>query len=73
MYTHVKRAGVAGEFSIEEMLRITQERLDEGYTALKYSIIPPIKAIENPQNVRKHVERILPCDDHSRARMFRWK
>ena len=57
MYTHVKRAGVAGEFSIEEMLRITDERLAEGYTALKYSIIPPIKAVDNPENTRKHVER----------------
>jgi len=57
MYTHVKRAGVAGEFPVEEMLKIAQDRLDEGYTALKYSIIPPIKAIENPENTRKHVER----------------
>ena len=57
MYTHVKRAGVAGEFSIEEMLKITDERLAEGYTALKYSIIPPIKAIENPANMAKHIER----------------
>lgn len=57
MYTHVKRAGVAGEFPIEEMLRIAQDRLDEGYTALKYSIIPPIKTIDSPENTKKHVER----------------
>ena len=57
MYTHVKRAGVAGEFSIDEMLRITDDRLREGYTALKYSIIPPIRAIENPKETEKHVER----------------
>ena len=57
MYTHVKRAAVAGDFSVEEMLQIAKQRLDEGYTALKYSIIPPIKAIDNPQNTRKHVER----------------
>ena len=57
MYTHIKRAGVAGEFSIEEMLKITDQRLKDGYTALKYSIIPPIKAIENPANTQKHVER----------------
>ncbi|MBQ8357689.1 MAG: galactonate dehydratase, partial [Clostridia bacterium] len=57
MYTHVKRAGVAGEFPISEMLEIAQQRLDEGYTALKYSIIPPIKSIENPENTKKHVER----------------
>ncbi|MBQ9116953.1 MAG: galactonate dehydratase [Clostridia bacterium] len=57
MYTHIKRAGVAGEFPIEEMLSITDERLKDGYTALKYSIIPPIRAIENPENIQKHVER----------------
>ena len=57
MYTHVKRAGVPGEFSIDEMLKITQDRLDEGYTALKYSIIPPIKTMENPQNIKAHVDR----------------
>ncbi len=57
MYTHIKRAGVAGEFAVEEMLDIAKQRLNDGYTALKYSIIPPIKAIESPQNTRKHVER----------------
>ena len=57
MYTHIKRAGVAGEFAIEEMLSIADERLKDGYTALKYSIIPPIKAIENPANIEKHIER----------------
>ena len=57
MYTHIKRAGVAGEFSIDEMLSIAKQRLDDGYTALKYSIIPPIKTIENPENTQKHVER----------------
>ncbi len=57
MYTHVKRAGTPGEFSIEEMLDITQGRLDEGYTALKYSIIPPILPIDTPASVDKHVDR----------------
>ena len=57
MYTHVKRTAIAGEFSIEEMLDITQSRLDEGYTALKYSIIPPIRIIDTPASVKKHVER----------------
>ncbi len=57
MYTHIKRAGTPGEFPIEEMLKITDERLRDGYTALKYSIIPPIKAIENPENIEKHIER----------------
>ena len=57
MYTHIKRAGVAGEFSIDEMLAIADERLKDGYTALKYSIIPPIRAIETPENTEKHIER----------------
>ena len=35
MYSHIKRAGVAGDFSIEEMLKIADDRLREGYTALK--------------------------------------
>lgn len=57
MYTHIKRAGVAGDFPIEEMISIAKERLAQGYTALKYSIIPPIKPIENPENTRIHIER----------------
>lgn len=57
MYTHIKLAGVAGEFPIEQMLSMADERLKEGYTALKYSIIPPIKQIETPENMQKHVER----------------
>ena len=57
MYTHIKRAGVAGEFPIEDMLAIADERLRDGYTALKYSIIPPIKQVDSPENTRKHVER----------------
>lgn len=57
MYTHIKRAGVPAEFPIEQMLEIADERLEKGYTALKYSIIPPIKAIENPENMQKHIDR----------------
>lgn len=57
MYTHIKTAAVAGEFPIEDMLSIADERLTHGYTALKYSIIPPLKAVENPENIEKHIER----------------
>ena len=57
MYTHIKLAGIAGEFPLEDMLKMAQSRLEEGYTALKYSIIPPIKPIDNPENTKKHVER----------------
>lgn len=57
MYTHIKRAGMPAEFPIEDMLSIADERLAKGYTALKYSIIPPIKTIDNPENTEKHIER----------------
>ena len=57
MYTHIKRTAVAGDFSVDEMLNITDERLRAGYTALKYSIIPPIRAIDTPQNLMGHIAR----------------
>ncbi len=57
MYTHIKVAGVAGEFPLEDMLNIARRRLADGYTALKYSIIPPIRFIENPENTEAHVQR----------------
>ena len=57
MYTHIKRTAVAGDFSVDEMLNITDERLRVGYTALKYSIIPPIRAIDTPQNLMGHIAR----------------
>ncbi len=64
MYTHLKIAGTPGEFPIEKMLEIADERLERGYTALKYSIIPPIKAIENPENIEKHIERFARVREH---------
>ena len=57
MYTHIKRTAVEGDFSVDEMLNITDERLRAGYTALKYSIIPPIRAIDTPQNLMGHIAR----------------
>lgn len=57
MYTHIKKVGVSGDFSIEEMLAMADSRLKEGYTALKYSVIPPIKFVEPPQKIAEHVER----------------
>ena len=64
MYTHLKTAGVAGEFPIESMLKLADERLAKGYTALKYSIIPPIKTIDNPENTAKHIERFAKIREH---------
>ena len=64
MYTHIKRAGVAGEFPIEEMINIADQRLAEGYTALKYSIIPPIRQVDTPANTKAHVERFAKIREH---------
>lgn len=64
MYSHIKVAGTAGEFPVEEMLAMADQRLAEGYTALKYSIIPPIQQIENPENTMKHVERFRQIRQH---------
>ncbi len=57
MYTHIKRTAVVGDFAVEEMLAIAKERLAEGYTALKYSIIPPIRAIDTPERTEEHIAR----------------
>ena len=64
MYSHIKLAGAAGEFPIEDMLKIADGRLAEGYTALKYSIIPPIKQVDTPENTKKHVERFARVREH---------
>lgn len=64
MYTHIKRTAVVGEFSVEEMLDIADQRLADGYTALKYSIIPPIKQVDSPANTKAHVERFARIREH---------
>ena len=57
MYTHIKATAIQGGNSVEEMVNIAKERVAQGYTALKYSIIPPINLIENPENTLEHIER----------------
>lgn len=57
MYTHIKAAAIRDGNSVSEMLQMARARLDAGYTALKYSIIPPIRPIENPANTMEHVAR----------------
>ena len=57
MYGHLKPTGHPGEFPIPDMLAITDKRLEEGFTVMKYSIIPPIKPIDNMEMVDKVVER----------------
>lgn len=57
MYTHIKAPAIAGGPSIEEMTEVARQRVCAGYTALKYSIIPPILPIESPAHIREHVAR----------------
>lgn len=57
MYGHLKPAAIAGDFPISGMLEITDRRLEDGFTVMKYSIIPPIRPIDNMEMVDKVVER----------------
>ena len=57
MYGHLKPTGHPGDFPIPEMLKITDKRLADGFTVMKYSIIPPIRPIDNMEMVDKVVER----------------
>lgn len=57
MYGHLKPVGHMAEFSVEDMLVITRQRLDDGFTIMKYSIIPPIRAIDTLDMVHKVVDR----------------
>lgn len=64
MYSHIKVAGTAGDFPVESMLKMADQRLSEGYTALKYSIIPPMQFIETPESTRLHIERFRRVREH---------
>ena len=57
MYGHLKPTGHPGDFPVSDMLKITDSRLADGFTVMKYSIIPPIKPIDNMEMVDKVVER----------------
>ena len=57
MYGHLKPTGHPGDFPIPDMLKITDKRLADGFTVMKYSIIPPIRPIDNMEMVDKVVER----------------
>ena len=57
MYGHLKPTGHPGDFPIPDMLKITDTRLADGFTVMKYSIIPPIRPIDNMEMVDKVVER----------------
>lgn len=57
MYTHIKATAIQGGNTVEDMVNIAKDRVSKGYTALKYSIIPPIHLIENPEQTMEHIER----------------
>ena len=58
MYTHVKAIAIKGGNTVEEMCRLAQKRLAEwGMTALKYSIIAPIRPIIGMAEMKPHIER----------------
>lgn len=57
MYGHLKPAGQAADFPLSSMLEITDRRLADGFTVMKYSIIPPIRPIDTMEKVGEVVER----------------
>ncbi len=57
MYGHLKPAGHAPQFPLEDMLAIARKRRDDGFTVVKYSIIPPLLPIETMATEESIVER----------------
>ncbi len=57
MYTHIKQVAIKDGNSIENMVTIAKKRVENGYTALKYSIIPPIQNIDTKLAMNQHIER----------------
>ena len=57
MYTHIKPTAIQAGYPPDEMIDLALQRIEEGYTALKYSIIPPIEFLENKVNLTVHIER----------------
>ena len=57
MYGHLKPACTVADFSVPDMLEITRQRLEEGFTVMKYSIIPPIRPIDTFAAEEKAIER----------------
>ena len=58
IYTHVKQIARLDGNSIAEMCAFAQKRLDEwGMTAVKYSIIPPIRPVIGREELKPHIER----------------
>ena len=57
MYGHLKPVGQAADFPLSSMLETTDHRLADGFTVMKYSIIPPIRPIDTMEKMDEVVER----------------
>ena len=57
MYGHLKPAAISGDFPIEAMMQIARRRVEEGFTVVKYSVIPPVLPIDSWAAVDAIVER----------------
>ncbi|MDD5602916.1 MAG: galactonate dehydratase [Eubacteriales bacterium] len=55
MYTHIKKAGLGYADSVVEMGEIAARRAEEGLTAMKYSILPPVSQIASLEEMNRHV------------------
>ena len=57
MYTHIKKVGAQADFPVETMVETARQLCARGFTALKYSIIPPVRAVESLQALHEHAAR----------------
>ncbi|MCK9251710.1 MAG: galactonate dehydratase [Eubacteriales bacterium] len=57
MYTHIKKVGAQADFPVETMVETARQLCARGFTALKYSIIPPVRAVESLQALHEHEAR----------------
>ena len=64
MYGHLKPTGTPGDFPVEDMLAIADRHIAEGFTLLKYSIIPPIRAIDSLAIVDAVRDRFAAVREH---------
>ena len=57
MYGHLKTVAIERGNTIVQMVEVARQRKAEGFTAAKYSIIPPIQPIDTLAALDSHVER----------------
>ena len=57
MYTHIKQVAIQKGNTIDQMVEMALQRKEQGYTAVKYSIIPTVRNIDTMAALEEHVER----------------